>query len=329
MKIPRSLKKWPVYWIWINPPLMFYTNTLRSVPCMLLMVCLILPSGCNRAGRTKNQSLPLNNRGLVLQIEHLDDMLQENSGLVWYRNRLWTINDSGGDPVLFAIDMGSGRCIQAIFIEGAVNRDWEELAQDEDFIYILDIGNNYGRREELSIYLVPKDSIPVAGNARVRPEKISYRYGDMERNTRYFSRSPYDCEAAFAWQDSLYLFTKDWENQQTVLYCCPATPGSYTLWPVAKYPANGLVTGADISPHDSSLIILIGYKDYVPFVWELKGFDFHDYSVESTMRHDFPDQYDLQTEGIAFLTGDQIYISCEMSSWPASVYTFHLGGHAP
>ena len=326
MKIPRFLKKWPVYWILIDPSLMFDANTIKSAACGLLMVCLILTSGCNRAGRAKNQSVPRNTQGLVLQIEHLDEMLLENSGLVWYRDRLWTINDSGGDPVLFAIDLGTGRCIQAIFIEGAVNRNWEELAQDEDFIYILDIGNNYGRREELSIYMVPKDSIPVAGNARVRPGMIRYRYGDMERNTGYFSRSPYDCEAAVAWKDSLYLFTKDWENQQTVLYTCPATPGTYTLWPAARYPADGLITGADISPTDSSLIILIGYKDYVPFVWELRGFDFSDYSMQSTMRRDFPDQYDLQTEGIAFRTGDQIYISCEMSSWPASVYTLRLGG---
>jgi hypothetical protein len=307
---------------------MFCPDIKRIVFCLLLLAFIILPSGCNRAGRTKNRSVSVNTSRLDLYTEHLDDMVLENSGLVWYRDRLWTINDSGGDPVLFSIDLRTGRCIQAIFIEGAVNRDWEELAQDEDFIYILDIGNNYGRREELSIYMVPKDSIPVAGNARVRPGIIRYSYGDMKRNTGYFSRSPYDCEAAIAWQDSLYLFTKDWENQQTVLYTCPATPGSFTLWPAARYPANGLVTGADISPTDSSLIILIGYKDYVPFLWELRGFNYSDYSVESTQRSDFPDKYDLQTEGIAIQSDDRIFISCEMSSWPASVYIFRPGDQA-
>jgi hypothetical protein len=254
-------------------------------------------------------------------------MVLENSGLIWYQDKLWTINDSGGDPVLFSIDMQTGKCIQAIYIEGAENRDWEELAQDGDFIYIFDIGNNFGRRDELTIYMVSKDSIPVAGNARIHPEIIHYRYGDKGKNRGFFSRSPHDCEAAFALNDSLYLFTKDWENLQTDIYTCPARPGTYTLWPAATFEADGLVTGADISPEDSNLIMLIGYKDYVPFLWEIRGFDFGNYSFKSKKRIDFPEKYDLQTEGIAIRTAGQVYISCEMSSWPASVYTFNPGDH--
>lgn len=277
------------------------------------------------AGKPTNKPNPGSAPRLVVHTEYLDEILLENSGLIWYRDRLWTINDSGGDPVLFSIEMRTGKCIQAIYLEGASNRDWEELAQDEDYVYVLDIGNNYGRREELTIYMVSKDSIPVAGNARVHPEIIHYRYGDMEKKSGYFSRSPYDCEAAFAWQDSLYLFTKDWEHQQTDLYICPASPGTYTLLPAAKFAADGLVTGADIHP-DSGLIMLVGYKDYVPFVWEIRGFDFSDYSMASARRIDFPEKYDLQTEGIAIAAEERIYISCEMSSWPASVYMLDLGG---
>ena len=299
----------------------------RSFAWLLLMVLLILLPGCRYAGKPKTKSTAGNTPRLVIHTEYLDEIVLENSGLIWYRDKLWTINDSGGDPVLFSIDMRTGKCIQAIYIEGASNRDWEELAQDEDFIYIFDIGNNYGRREELAIYKVLKDSIPIAGNARIQPEIIRYRYGDMEQNAGYFNRSPYDCEAAFAMNDSLYLFTKDWKNQQTKLYTCPASPGTYTLWPAATYEADGLVTGADISPEDSSLIMMVGYKDYVPFIWEIQGFDFTNYSMESTKRIDFPEKYDLQTEGIAIQSDERIFISCEMSSWPASVYTLNLGDH--
>jgi hypothetical protein len=258
---------------------------------------------------------------LVLQIKYLDRMVLENSGLVWFRDKLWTINDSGGDPVLFSIDMQTGRCIQAIYLIGADNRDWEELAQDEKYIYVFDTGNNFGRRDELTIYKVAKDSIPLAGNAKVHPEVIRYRYGDKGNKKGYFSRSPYDCEAAFAWQDSLYLFTKDWEHQQTDLYVCPGAPGTYTLWPAATFEVDGLVTGADISPTNPGLIMLLGYKDYVPFVWEWHGFDFREYGMESGRRIDFPQHYDLQTEGIAILPDNRVYISCEISSWPASVYS--------
>ena len=294
---------------------------------MLLMVLLTFIPGCRFAGKPNSKPPPGNHPKLVIHTEYLDEIVLENSGLIWYRDKLWTINDSGGDPVLFSIDMQSGKCIQAIYLVGARNRDWEELAQDEDHIYIFDIGNNYGRREELTIYRVFKDSIPAAGNAKIKPGIIRYRYGDREQSTGYFARSPYDCEAAFAMNDSLYLFTKDWENRQTVLYTCPASPGTYTIWPVATYEADGLVTGADISPVDSSLIMLVGYKDYVPFIWEIHGFDFGNYSMESMKRFDFPDKYDLQTEGIAIQGNEMVYISCEMSSWPASVYTFKTGAN--
>lgn len=300
------------------------STLIRNHFFLLISVLLICQPGCRYKGKTKNKPAPGNAPGLVIHTEYLDEMVIENSGLIWYRDRLWTINDSGGDPVLFSLDMQTGKCIQAIYIEGASNRDWEELAQDENFIYILDIGNNYGRRDELSIYKISKDDIPLAGNARIQPEVIRYRYGDKEPDRGYFARSPFDCEAAFALNDSLYLFTKNWENRETHLYVCPARPGSYTLWPATTFFADGLITAADINPLDSSLILLLGYKDYVPFVWELRGFDFSNYTIKSTKRIDFPDKYDLQTEGIAFRAADKIYISCEMSSWPASVYTLNL-----
>lgn len=299
----------------------------RSFPWIPLLVLLIILPGCNYSGKPKNKTTAGNSPKLAIHTEYLDKIVLENSGLIWYRDKLWTINDSGGDPVLFSIDMQTGKCIQAIYVEGADNRDWEELAQDEKFVYIFDIGNNYGRREELTIYKVLKDSIPFAGNARIQPEIIRYRYGDKEESAGHFSRSPYDCEAAFAMNDSLYLFTKDWENQKTVLYTCSASPGTYTLWPAASFEADGLVTGADISPVDSNLIMIVGYKDYVPFIWEIHGFDFSKYSMEFSKRFDFPEKYDLQTEGIAIQGNEVVYVSCEMSSWPASVYTLNLKDH--
>jgi hypothetical protein len=299
---------------------------IKTKPLLLLAVILpvMLLIGCHIAGKPKKAGGPGFKPRLVLHTEYLDNILLENSGLVWFRDRLWAINDSGGDPVLFAIDIQTGRCIQAVYIEGAINRDWEELAQDNDFIYILDTGNNFGRKKELTIYKVLKDSIPISGNSRIKPEVIHYSYGDMEQNNGFFARSPYDCEAAFALNDSLYIFTKDWVDQHTTLYVCPVSPGSYTLWPAMTFEANGLVTGADISP-DSSFIMLIGYKDYVPFVWEFQHFDFQDYTVGSARRLDFPENYDLQTEGIAIKTAERIYITCEMSSLPASIYILNLG----
>ena len=70
--------------------------------------------------------------GLELQIPRLDEMVPENSALLLFRNKIWTINDHGGEAVLFALDMQTGKAIQAIYIKDAENRDWEELTQDPE-----------------------------------------------------------------------------------------------------------------------------------------------------------------------------------------------------
>ena len=86
----------------------------------------------------------------------LPDEVDENSGLAYLNGKLWTINDSGGLPVLYALDTTNGQIVQRIAIANAVNIDWESLADDDQYIYIGDFGNNSGNRDDLSIYRVLK-----------------------------------------------------------------------------------------------------------------------------------------------------------------------------
>ncbi|MFC2098195.1 hypothetical protein ACFLSP_00485 [Bacteroidota bacterium] len=260
---------------------------------------------------------------LITQVEYLDNMLLENSGLILYNGKLWTINDSGGDPVLFALDIQTGKVLQAVLVKNGSNRDWESLAQDENFIYICDVGNNYGRREVLNIYKLAKDSIPSSGNTVINAEIISYSYAEREKNNPV-KRSAYDCEAAFAYGDSIYLFTKDWETRTSTLYTCSKKPGKYQLSPKRIYPVDGLITGVDRSP-DNSFIVFSGYKEYVPFIWILKDFNPVDYSHGKALRFDYPVFIDLQTEGIAVSSPERVYISCEMTEYPAALYRIDVG----
>ena len=250
----------------------------------------------------------------------LDDMLQENSGLIHYGGRLWTVNDSDGEPVLFALDIQTGKVIQAVRIRNGVNRDWESLAQDQDHIYVCDVGNNYGRREVLTIYKLAKDSIPASGNASFDAEIINYSYAGRPKNSP-LKRSPYDCEAAFAAGDSLYLLTKDWEKGSTTLYACSTLPGKYAIRPRREYSVDGLVTGADFSREDS-LLVLCGYKDYVPIIWLIEDFNPADYSHGRMTRFEYPELVDLQTEGISLWSPGKVLISCEMTEYPAGLYEF-------
>ncbi len=250
-------------------------------------------------------------------------MLCESSGLILYKGKLWTINDSGGDPVLFALDMQTGKVLQTIMVKNGSNRDWESLAQDEKFIFICDVGNNYGHREVLKIYKLSKDSIPSSGNAVIHADIIKYSYAGRKNNNP-IKRSAYDCEAVFVYGDSLYLFTKDWETCSATLYACSTVPGNYELLPRRTYPVNGLVTGVDMSP-DSSFIIFCGYKDNVPFIRIVNDFNPVDYSHGKIHSFDYPAFTDLQIEGICVSSPGRVILSCEMTGFPAVLYRMDPG----
>jgi hypothetical protein len=93
-----------------------------------------------------------------------DPVLQESSGLARSGRapgRWWTLNDSGGEPTLYAFDE-SGALLGASPVPSATNRDWEDLAlgpcpgKAEPCLYIGDIGDNKEERPELTVYAVPE-----------------------------------------------------------------------------------------------------------------------------------------------------------------------------
>ena len=77
---------------------------------------------------------------------------QETSGLaISHRTPglLWTHNDSGGDPVLFAVNT-DGSLRGKVRVGGAANFDWEEMSSFEldgnAWLLAADIGDNYAMR---------------------------------------------------------------------------------------------------------------------------------------------------------------------------------------
>src|SRR3954451_24152951 len=73
---------------------------------------------------------------------NLGNRVHESSGLIWWDNQLWTHTDSGGKPDLYAVDKSTGKVLKIVTITNATNVDWEDIAQDDDYIYIGDFGNN-------------------------------------------------------------------------------------------------------------------------------------------------------------------------------------------
>ena len=262
---------------------------------------------------------------LVLQVEQLDKKLAENSGLIFFRNKLWTINDSGGEPEIYAFNSLTGRILQIIRIDDARNRDWEDIAQDRDCIYAGDIGDNFGGRDKLTIYKISKKQIPLTGNKKVKAEKIDFSFTDKTGKFNLRQHNTHDCEAFFVCNDTIFLFTKNWQEQTTSMYCLPAHQGTYQVSATAHFNADGLVTGADISENGDFMIIL-GYKDYIPFIWLFYDYRYPDFFKGNRLRMDFPGYLELQTEGIAIRDAGTVYISCEGGTFPPQLYTIDLSG---
>ncbi len=257
----------------------------------------------------------------------LPDELEETSGLIYYDGNLWTINDSGNDAILYRIDTVNGNIIQEIAVSNATNIDWESLAQDDDYIFIGDFGNNNGNRDDLRIYKVTKDDLPETGNGSVSSYQISFTYSDYPGRIGKKGENNFDCEAFVAIGDSLYLFSKNWQDNQTKLYRLPKSMGTHIAEKIYTFNTSGLITGAAYNSA-SKEITLIGYSQEtaIPFFWLL--FDYQDNLVFSgnKRRIDLLNITGAQTEAIAYTLGKNGVISNEDNLFHnQSTHDFYTG----
>jgi hypothetical protein len=245
----------------------------------------------------------------VLKVYDLPYKVRETSGLIYYNNLIWTFNDSGGEPELFAWSEKDSAIVKRVTLWNAYNFDWEDIAQDSTYIYVGDIGNNFGSRGNLCIYRIAKKHLLKKGNKAVRAEKISYTYPNYKPVSYLsFKRSSFDCEAIVYCNDSIYLFSKDWKTFHSIVYSIPAKPGDYLAHKICAFDSEGLITAAD---YDGKQLILLGYKDNMSFLWIFKSLTDFNIAGQVGKRIDLVDFRGAQTEGIAIKDSHTIYISNE------------------
>lgn len=205
----------------------------------------------------------------------LPPAMVETSGLIIWNNQLWTHND-GHDINLYAFDTLDVFNFETYELTGAVNIDWEEIAQDDDHVYVGDFGNNYnGNRTNLQIIRIEKASL-LSREPLIDTIRFSYALqGDLSGTGLNYT--DFDCEAFIVSGDSLYLFTKEWVSQRTSLYVLPKEPGNYVARYLDSYDVQGLVTGATYLK-DKRLLVLCGYSTFVqPFLYLFYDFQGHDF----------------------------------------------------
>ncbi|MBA4502161.1 hypothetical protein [Marinobacterium marinum] len=187
----------------------------------------------------------------------LAEEVSETSGLALHEGRLWTHNDSGDGPRLYAVSPDSGTVIERRILRDAVNLDWEELAHDARSMHVLDCGNNSGRREWMQIYSVRWRDLSVAEEASVPARLTEFHFADAEPSAGLHKHNN-DCEAATLVEGEMWIFSKNWRDQHTRLYRLQVDGERHVLRSQERYPVGGLITSADYDPERRQLALL-GY----------------------------------------------------------------------
>jgi len=266
---------------------------MRSVKLMLLLLMLPACVACSKGSPATCPdpfSLNYNSSGGAIEhcrydgfdriptfITNLEHQIRETSGLARIGDRLLTHNDRGGRNELYAFDQ-NGAVTHTFTIAGAQNVDWEDLAESEDHLYILDAGNNDGDRRNLRIYKVKKADFDFSTpTSFVQVEEVIRFHYPEQTNFEKQNKHNFDCEALIYKDGQLYLFTKHRLDGQTVLYKLPATEGNYPAEKISTFQAGVRITGADIRS-DGKEVCLIGYnKNQNCVLWKLSEYNQNDF----------------------------------------------------
>lgn len=235
---------------------------MRTSAALLLA---LINSNCALAQTTPGAPDPLH-VGPVTQFE--DHTISESSGVAASRQFagvLWTHNDGGNAPYLFATDT-LARTLGTWIVAGSDNRDWEDIAAGPcpdggHCLYLGDVGDNRERRSTDRIYRfrepdpdsVPSDSIGETPASAV----LTFQYPD----------GPTDVEAMYVdTNGDVYLISKggsgpvmhyrlrtgDWARGIDHVVTAEAL-GQFPIDPGTTRLAG--VTGSDLSADGHRLVV--------------------------------------------------------------------------
>jgi hypothetical protein len=212
----------------------------------------------------------------------LPDELRESSGLAISRTQpgiLWSHNDSGDGPNLYAIDM-SGKLLEKFKVANALARDWEDIsagpcpaemaktasAPPTECLYVGDTGDNDQVRPEVTVYIVVE---PRVGGTGAQPppalaSSFHYRYPDK----------PTDAEALAVLPNGDITIVSKGRSGTIDFFSIPAGMVAKALSSgetiTAQYAGNTgihaeprtgqLVTGAAVSPDGMTLAVRTYYE---------------------------------------------------------------------
>ena len=273
----------------------------------------------------------------IIEKYDLPATISETSGLLFFNGKLITHNDSGDAANLYELDTITGNITRTININNATNVDWDDVTQDDTYIYIGDFGNNSnGNRQDLKIYRILKSDF--TNSTSITSETIAFSYEDQTDFTSQPNNTNFDAEAMSAYKDKLVIFTKNWTDNTVHAYTIPKTIGTHSAKKVSSYNSNGLITGSTCNKEDDSFL-LCGYTNPTgqPFLVHIKVNAITNDAIFSGVieRTDInPTLNPSQVEGITVISGKKYFLSREKVEIGATVltqklYRFENGSFSP
>lgn len=192
-------------------------------------------------------------------------VLEEMSGLAFSKNHpgiFYTHTDSGGEVAVFVLD-SLGNEVGKITLEGAENRDWEDIAigpgpGGKSYVYVAEIGDNLGVHQSVRI-LRFQEPEKLLKEISLNPEVLTFTYPGGARDAESFFVDPISTD--------LYVVSKR-DAQNTVFRLKSDDFGKKDVVALELIKLSFTsATAADISQDGSRILIKSYFKVYY---WERK-----------------------------------------------------------
>ncbi len=190
-----------------------------------------------------------------------DKTLEEVSGMVAsrsYADHYWVHNDSGDKPRIYLIDK-SGK-LKATVTLPVTQRDWEDIAYGDGYLYIGEIGDNNAQYADKAVHRLPEPKVDITKYQEIKVSKVEtmrFKFSDRQR----------DCETMMydPTTDNLAFVTK--RELAALLYTTPfkatAKGEVIEVKPAATLPI-AMTTAGDISDDGKRILV----KNYLSiFMW--------------------------------------------------------------
>ncbi len=247
----------------------------------------------------------INARGMVKRVGLVKaPLVKEASALIKSKKHpgiYWTLCDSGNPPYLFAIET-SGKLHATIRLDGVQNVDWEAMTIDPDgHIYVGDIGNNYLKHKQRSIYRIDE---PDRLDAKPPMEPQTVPVTGQWHYT--YPAKPFDAETLLIQDGMFWIISKSKNLAETRLYRLPmkAEGATQVIEEVGKLtPEMLMIADASISPDGKRLALV---NKFYTVLYSLPTGKVMDILTEQPTYY----EYDLfKVEGCAWERDDLILIS--------------------